>query len=147
MIKHLHAHVLHRQCNDYILVKYNISSWIRACNISNHDFVFSSPSVQISGTQTLRGLFLQARAVGSSEPIGEWITVPGSFQTRDCSSTADAVTHTENSDKNPSDLSFVWRAPSSGIGNIQFLWVYTMYFFRISRPCFFFNKNNNGIIH
>eukprot|EP00057_Strongylocentrotus_purpuratus_P021968 XP_011676442.1 PREDICTED: fibropellin-3 [Strongylocentrotus purpuratus] len=76
---------------------------------------------RITGDQTLRGLLMQARLVGSPAAVGTWSDFPDTFQTNNFLATGDSVTHTESSDKNPSDLTFMWQAPSAGVGDIQFV--------------------------
>nr|XP_054763175.1 sushi, nidogen and EGF-like domain-containing protein 1 [Lytechinus pictus] len=79
-------------------------------------------TVRISGDESLRGLLIQARPVGTPPPFGTWTDYPDNFQTINCFSTGDSLTHTENSDKNPADMTFVWQAPSAGgVGDIHFV--------------------------
>lgn len=68
----------------------------------------------VSGGETFRGFFLQARDAKTQEWIGEFEHVDNTNVIPECSS----ITHADNRDKQQG--TFVWKAPSYRQGQVFF---------------------------
>ncbi|XP_071787334.1 putative defense protein 1 [Asterias amurensis] len=72
-------------------------------------------------TATFQGFLLQARAIGRTDPVGTFLAgSDGASKLITCNATGDAVTHTAATEKQ-SGMSFMWQAPTAGVGDIKFL--------------------------
>jgi len=79
-------------------------------------------SVTLSGTigVPFKGFLIQARATGSSVPLGTFEGVLGQgTQFRTCSAPADSVTHSDSEFKD--SRTFTWRAPGSSLTGVRFV--------------------------
>ncbi|XP_033125661.1 delta-like protein C, partial [Anneissia japonica] len=74
------------------------------------------------GNEHYTGILMQARAVGSTTPVGSWssLNLPGGTKTIMCSNPADSVTHS-NSVTKPATTVYTWIPPSMPVGNIEFV--------------------------
>ncbi|XP_013421686.1 putative defense protein 3 [Lingula anatina] len=77
-------------------------------------------NVTVRGTEDFRGLLLQARKAGTDEVVGTFQTPPSKFKFRPCpdGGANNGITHIDTSTKN--NMTFMWTAPSTGVGNVQF---------------------------
>ncbi|XP_029940252.1 reelin domain-containing protein 1 [Salarias fasciatus] len=76
-------------------------------------------TVTVRSSRDFMGFLLQARSVG--DPVllgGSWALTPPGAHTLHCLSEDDTVTHSDKQLKR--NLSFVWRAPDTPIGDVRF---------------------------
>ncbi|XP_013421696.1 putative defense protein 1 [Lingula anatina] len=78
-------------------------------------------SVTVRGTVDFKGLLLQARKEGTNEVVGTFQTPPTNFKFRPCpdGGANNGITQTSSS-TTKNNMTFVWTAPSTGVGNVQF---------------------------
>uniref|UniRef100_A0A3P8PL42 Reelin domain-containing protein n=1 Tax=Astatotilapia calliptera TaxID=8154 RepID=A0A3P8PL42_ASTCA len=78
-------------------------------------------TVMVRSSRDFMGFLLQARHSRRQGPLlvgGSWILTPPGTHTLCCLSEGDTVTHSDKQLKR--NLSFVWRAPDSPVGDIRF---------------------------
>uniref|UniRef100_A0A3Q2VDA5 Reeler domain containing 1 n=1 Tax=Haplochromis burtoni TaxID=8153 RepID=A0A3Q2VDA5_HAPBU len=78
-------------------------------------------TVMVRSSRDFMGFLLQARRSRRQGPLlvgGSWILTPPGTHTLCCLSEGDTVTHSDKQLKR--NLSFVWRAPDSPVGDIRF---------------------------
>nr|AAT34988.1 stromal cell derived factor 2-like protein [Branchiostoma belcheri tsingtauense] len=78
----------------------------------------SNFSVQIVGP-VFRGFLLQARRPGSTTPVGTFSNPPNNTKTTQCTTADSSMTHANTNEKQ--DITLTWNAPSTGVGNVQFV--------------------------
>ncbi|XP_076738271.1 reeler domain containing 1 [Maylandia zebra] len=75
-------------------------------------------TVMVRSSRDFMGFLLQSRRQGPLLVGGSWILTPPGTHTLCCLSEGDTVTHSDKQLKR--NLSFVWRAPDSPVGDIRF---------------------------
>ena len=77
--------------------------------------LFECFAVQISSSETFRGIFLQVRDSVDGDALGQWDVPPsGDYKVIDCNEIpGSGLTHTDGTDKN-FPVEFEWSPSSSG---------------------------------
>ncbi|XP_035283540.1 reelin domain-containing protein 1-like [Anguilla anguilla] len=75
--------------------------------------------VAVRSSRDFMGFLLQARSVRDDRVVGSFVLVPPGSRTLGCVDAGDTVTHSDKLLKR--NLSFVWRAPDTPLGDVRFL--------------------------
>ncbi|XP_078620078.1 putative defense protein 3 [Branchiostoma floridae x Branchiostoma japonicum] len=75
-------------------------------------------SVQIVGP-VFKGFLLQARRPGMTSPVGTFSSPPTDTKAIQCTAADSSMTHANTNPKQ--NLTLTWTAPSTGVGNVQFV--------------------------
>ncbi|XP_078738914.1 putative ferric-chelate reductase 1 [Lampetra fluviatilis] len=88
-----------------------VASLYYSIDVSGTNFTNTS-SLTVTVKGTYEGVIMQARAPGSTTPVGTWATPPADTKLMTCSSASDTMTH--SSETNKANSVFTWISPKNG---------------------------------
>ncbi|XP_042073452.1 reelin domain-containing protein 1-like [Haplochromis burtoni] len=113
---HIRAHSQDSQ-HRQVTIRTSASSYLPGQFITGTISVMCD-ALMVRSSRDFMGFLLQSRRQGPLLVGGSWILTPPGTHTLCCLSEGDTVTHSDKQLKR--NLSFVWRAPDSPVGDIRF---------------------------